>query len=55
MHLENFENDIFYQNFNTNLNKIVQRFFLTFKKIFLKPFLRIIQEYSLKSSHFRVH
>jgi hypothetical protein len=30
MDLENFENDFFWQIFNTNLNKIVQRKILNF-------------------------
>ncbi len=32
MDLKNFENDIFWQNFNTNLNKIVPIFSLKLKK-----------------------
>jgi hypothetical protein len=32
MDLEDFENDIFWQNFNTNLNKVVQIFLKTFLK-----------------------
>jgi hypothetical protein len=37
-----FENDIFYQIFNMNLNKIVWRIFLnTFSRIFQEYFLNI--------------
>jgi hypothetical protein len=36
--LENFENNIFLTNFNTNLNKIVQSNFKRFLKTFLKIF-----------------
>ncbi len=46
MDLNFFENDIFYQNFNINLNKIVWIYFLKKLKTFLKMFPRIFQEYS---------
>jgi hypothetical protein len=42
MDLKNFENDIFWQNFNTNLNKIVQRKILKILKSFLKSFFENI-------------
>jgi hypothetical protein len=48
MDLENFENDIFWQIFNENLNKIVQIFFLKiYKKLegfFQEYFKNIFQK-----------
>jgi len=45
MDLNCFENDIFCQIFNINLNKTVGRNFFNSLKIFLKNFSRIFQEY----------
>jgi len=42
MDLENFENDIFWQNFNTNLHKIIQINFKYLLKNFLKSFFENI-------------
>jgi hypothetical protein len=54
MDLENFENDFFAQNFNTNLNKIIQinKNILKNNKKYL---LKIFQEYSSKRNHLRWH
>jgi hypothetical protein len=42
MDLENFENDIFWKIFNTNLDKIVERIIFFNLKIFLKIFKKYI-------------
>jgi hypothetical protein len=41
MNLENFENAIFWQIFNKNLNKIIEIIFKDLKRIFEKRFLKI--------------
>jgi hypothetical protein len=41
-----FENGIFWQILNMNLNKIVWKKIRIFSKIFLKTFSKIFQEYS---------